>query len=567
MIATSFDGQWATVRRGREVLLLERGSSPAVGQLELETEDADVVLVGPPNVLCVVYRGAEPKVVLHAPPYLEVAARVDLDQPMKLAAVTGTRMVLTSADAKAVTLIRTASRGLAAQVLDVGSAVEFAVGLERNQLLFGLLRKLEVWDAVSSRPLLRLQLQLPPPPRSVGAAAGHLWATRPGSDEVFIYRLSDGRPFRHYVGAPVEDVVCHPASPLIILVTPRGLVRLHCFAHSLTVVDSPWTPGMPLAQLTAGDDISLIGLGPDDAEPWRVPIGGAGAPIVAGESTTAGEPVLANAADRLRAMRERAAAAGGEFVADAQAAAAAAAAGTSAPVPVPQAPHAPHGSHGHGTSASVSRVKAWREPLAGYGLELARGLDSELPVIPVDTELGELAHRLSLSASGRRALIALYALYLVGEPNLSIARLAHLLGDWAEPLGQGDLQALAMLRRRDGRVSLRAAVTHVLDGAAPTAIRFVGGAATVPRPGVSRIARDGRSDAAIETDLATQLGRIAVIEGAAALGVLEARLYGATAVALTAPQDRPHPWPREAGLVVVADSGAPAWVAALPAFT
>ena len=98
MIATSFDGQWATVRRGREVLLLERGSSPAVGQLELETEDADVVLVGPPNVLCVIYRGAEPRVVLHAPPYLEVAARVDLEQPMKLAAVTGSRMVLTSAD-------------------------------------------------------------------------------------------------------------------------------------------------------------------------------------------------------------------------------------------------------------------------------------------------------------------------------------------------------------------------------------------------------------------------------------------------------------------------------------
>lgn len=155
----------------------------------------------------------------------------------------------------------------------------------------------------------------------------------------------------------------------------------------------------------------------------------------------------------------------------------------------------------------------------------------------------------------------------MGEPNLSIARLAHLLGDWAEPLGQGDLHALAMLRRRDGRVSLRTAVTNVLDGAAPHAIRFVGGAATVPRPGVSRLARDGRSDAAIETDLATQLGRIAVIEGAVVIGVLEARLYGATAVALAAPQARPQPWPREAGLVVVADGAAPAWVAQLPAFT
>ena len=74
--------------------------------------------------------------------------------------------------------------------------------------------------------------QLPPPPRTVGAAQGHLWATRPNSDEVFVYRLSDGRPFRHYAGAPIREVICHPASPLIVLVTPRGLVRLHCFAHS-----------------------------------------------------------------------------------------------------------------------------------------------------------------------------------------------------------------------------------------------------------------------------------------------------------------------------------------------
>ena len=32
------------------------------------------------------------------------------------------------------------------------------VGLERNQFLLGLLKKLEVWDAVSGRPLLRLHL-------------------------------------------------------------------------------------------------------------------------------------------------------------------------------------------------------------------------------------------------------------------------------------------------------------------------------------------------------------------------------------------------------------------------
>ncbi len=552
MIATSLDGQWATVRRGREVVLLERGVAPAVGQLQLESEDVDLALVGSPTMLCVVSRAPEAKVVLHAPPYLDAAARIDLAVPMKLAAVTGARLVLASDDGKAVTVVRTAGRGLAAQVLDVGSPLEFAVGLERNQVLFGLHRKLEVWDAVSSRPLLRLQLVLPPPPRTVGAAQGHLWSTRPGSDEVFIYRLSDGRPFLHHVGAPVEQVICHAASPLIILVTPRGLVRLHCFAHSLTVIDSPWMPGMPLAQLAAGDDISLLGLLPDDAEPWRVPIGGAGAPIRGEDSEDSAEPVLTTAADRLRAMRERASEAGAQYVSETPV--------PPAPSPVAQPIHTPH-------APPASRSKAWREPLAAFGLEVARGTDTELPVVPVGTELGELAHRLALPASARRALIALYSLHLIGEPQLSIARLARTLGDWVEPLGQGDLEALAMLRRRDGKVSLRASVTGLLDGVAPRAIRVVGGGVTAPRPGASRLARDGRSDATIETDLATKLGRIAVIEGAAAPGLLEARLLGAIAVALAPPSARPQPWPREAGLVVVADGGPPAWVAALPAFS
>ena len=144
---------------------------------------------------------------------------------MRLAAVSGQRLVLLSTDHKKVQIVRGAGRSLAPQTVDPRGPVEFAVGLERNQVLLGLLRKLEVWDAVSGRPLLRLQLQLPPPPRTVGAAQGHLWVTRPGSDEVFIYRLSDGRPFRHYVGAPVEDVICHPSSPVVVLVTPRGVLR------------------------------------------------------------------------------------------------------------------------------------------------------------------------------------------------------------------------------------------------------------------------------------------------------------------------------------------------------
>ncbi|MEO7091973.1 MAG: hypothetical protein ABI175_01905, partial [Polyangiales bacterium] len=193
MITTSLDGQWATLRRGRTVMLLERGSAPPLGQLELDSDDVDLALVGAPCGLLVVSREPEPRVMLYQPPYLDAGARLDLDAPMKLATATGQRAILIGLDGKKVLIVRTAQRALAAAPIELGMPVEFAVGLDRNQVLFGLQRKLEVWDSVSARPLLRLQLQLPPPPRTVGAAQGHLWATRPGSDEVFIYRLSDGR--------------------------------------------------------------------------------------------------------------------------------------------------------------------------------------------------------------------------------------------------------------------------------------------------------------------------------------------------------------------------------------
>lgn len=592
MIATSPDGQWAAVRRGRELSLLAKGAGPATSRIELPTDDADLVIVGPPNVLAVVTRGVDGeslhRMVLYQPPYLDAVAQLDLAAPMRVAAVTGPRIVLVSLDGKAVTIVRVAGRALSSQSLEPGSPVEFAVGLERNQVLFSLLRKLEAWDAVSGRPLLRMQLPLPPPPRTVGPAHGHVWATRPGGDEVVVCRLSDGRPFRHHLGEPIDAVICHPASPLLILVTAHGLVRLHCFAHSLTAIDAPWRPGVPLAQLVVGDDISLLGMPGHDDEPWHVPIGGTGAPPISLDSVDAPSEPLPSVADKLRAMRERILPGLGDSGPPHSQDRTVPASRDSGPrrsqhPPVERPPPAGVGHDSHDgvrpasppVAAAIAvprpgdpaRARAWREPLATFGADLARGSDAEVPIVAADTELGQLAHRLTLPTSARRALVVLYSLYLVGEPGPAIARLAHAAGDWTEALGQGALGALAMLRRRGGKVALRSAVTDLLDGGSPRAIRVVGGATTPPRPGAARLPRDGKSDAEIETELATQLGRIAVIEGGAARGLLEAHLYGATAVALAPPSARPLPWPRDAGLIVVADPGAPAWVAALPRFT
>jgi hypothetical protein len=202
--------------------------------------------------------------------------------------------------------------------------------------------------------------------------------------------------------------------------------------------------------------------------------------------------------------------------------------------------------------------------IATLGGELARGESPELPVVAIDTALGDLGHRLSLSAAARRALVALYALHLVGDPAVSIARLAALAGDWPEALGQGDLGTLALVKKQHGKVRLRRAVTDLLDGTPPRWVRLVGGAPTTPRAGAWRVARDSRTQAEIETALVDQLGRIAVVEGPLAPALLEARVHGATAVATTVTGERPRPWPRDAGLVLVLYGTQSSWIADVP---
>lgn len=527
-IATSPDGQWAVVRTDRTLSLLAGGAGPAIAKVELDADDVDFALVGSPTALVTVTRSdAGNKIMLYQPPYLEAVARLDLEIPAKLVAITGPRFAVVSPDSMHCMVVRSSGRALATQKLEVAGPIEFVVGLERNQLLFGLHKKLEVWDAVSGRPLLRPQFQLPPSPRVLGPAHGHLWAQRVGSEELFIYRLSDGRPFRHHLGSPIRDVVSHPASPLIVLATDTGLHKLHCFAHTHSQLENVPSAPSALAQIAVGEDISLLGLPADGDEPWRIVLGGSGAPLVLQMDTA--QPVA-----------ER---------------------------PPQIAPEPPRQSE---SSAPVIEArqsgKQWREALATVGAELARGGETppELPIVAIDTELGDLAHRLSLSASARRALVALYSLHLVGEPGIAIATLAQLVGDWSEALGQGDLGALALLKKTHGRVRLRRAVTDLLDGTPPRWIRIAGGGPTTPKSGAWRMARDGRTEAEIEAALVGTVGRVAFVEGPLAPALLEARLHGATAVATTIAGDKPRPWPRDAGLVLVLYGTQSSWVADVP---
>ncbi len=527
-LATSPDGQWATVRTGRDVALLAGGAGAALAKIELDGDDVDVAMIGPPSVLITVSRGdAGNKIMMYQPPYLEAVARLDLEIPAKLAAITGPRFAVLSADSMHCMVVRTAPRSLATQKLEVTGPIEFVVGLERNQLLLGLHKKLEVWDAVSGRPLLRPQFQLPPAPRTLGPANGHLWALRNGSEELFIYRLSDGRPFRHHAGAPIREVISHPSSPLIVLVTERNISKLHCFTHTITQLDGITGTPVALAQIAVGEDITLLGLVADNDEPWRIVLGGSGAPLVMSMDTATPD------AER--------------------------------PPQIVETPRASEATAPILETQARAGGKRWREALATLGADLARGESTpELPIVAIDNELGDLAHRLSLSSAARRALAALYALHLVGEAAPSIARLAAVIGDWPEALGQGDLGALALIKKRHGTVRLRRAVTDLLDGTAPRWIRITGGVPTKPRAGAWRVARDSRTQAEIEAALVEQLGRIAVVEGPLAPALLEARIHGATAVATTVSGERPRPWPRDAGLVLVLYGTQSSWVADVP---
>ncbi len=427
-IATSADGQAAVIRLGTKLSVL--GADVAT---DLGTEELDLAVVGPPNGVVAVFR-SPPRVVLYALPELEPAAAIELDAPLRIAGISGSRVALSSSDGKRFVIVRVASRALAAQAIDPGGAAEFAIGLERNQLLFGLPKKLEVWDAVAGRPLLRLQLQLPPPPRSVGASLGHVWATRPGSDEVFVYRLSDGRPFRHHVGSPVERAIGHPGSAIVVLVTGNGLVRLHCFAHSLSPIDAPWTPATVLALHGIGDDIALVGVA-FGGEAWRIPL---------------------DAPQHVDRVVETLVVA--------------------VPVPVETSPTAPltEPTRAPATTVRGSRAAAtWREPLAATVAELARAAGepatattTSFPALalPDDCEVSALARRLDLGENARRALTLFYGLSLTGH-LLSIAQLARILGDWSEPLGQGELGKHGLLRRDPRGVALRRSVIESLDGA------------------------------------------------------------------------------------------------------
>jgi len=532
-IATSPDGQWVVVRQGAVVRLFTLAGE-AAGVATLASSDADLAIVGPPTTVVVIERtgtgegglGGETAAIALAVPGLGETARIVVDGAHDLAATTGPRLALIARGTRALGVLRAVGRAFMSQLLDAGGPVELAAGLDRNQLLLVLAKRLEVWDAVSGRPLLRPTFTLPPAPRRIGAAVGHAWCFQPGGTELVLYRLSDGRPFAHRLGSPIVSVASHPASPYLVAETAGGLFRVQAFAHSTDRITAP--PGEAFG--IAGASTAVTAVAPTGASAADLKLVGAAAtgdpwwqPVVSdGPGEQAPPPSSSEAMEQIRAARE----------------------------PRAQAPGRETPAHGPGAS--------WREPLVAFAAEL-HGKDgdrvAEVPALALGTSLSDLCQRAQLSTPARRALTVLYACYLTGEPALPIARLATLVGGddgWREALATGELAERGLVTTRAGMIAVIDPIARVIDGAAPRTIDVVGDGPASIVAGAHLVdpLRLGEPLAA----MTRALGRFALVTGPLSIAVLEAFAHGLTAVVIAGPTVRLRPVrvPRGAGLLVVA---------------
>lgn len=521
-IATSPDGQWIGVRQGAE-LRLYTATGAESGAATLSTADADIAIVGPPVTMIVVERPeGETALAALAVPGLGETARVTVDGAQQLVATTGPRLALLTRGSHRLAVLRTSGRAFMSQACDPGGPVELIAGLDRNQLLLVLHKRLEILDAVSCRPVLRPAFALPPAPRAIGACAGHVWCHQIGGRELVLFRLSDGRPFAHRLGSPIIAVAAHPATAYVVAITESGPMRIQAFAHTIDRFTVPPAEAYALAGgMTSstgpsgapGSELRLVGAAAE-GPPWIVPLLDPGA-----TETAAGADEPAAAPATLRGARIE----------------------TAPPVPMPR---------GGGPGP------AWRDPLIAFATELGKATGQpEIPPLPLDTTLAHLCHRAQLATPARRALTALYATYLVGDPGITIARLARLVGGddgWREALGTGELGDRLFVSSRSGKVSIVDAIARVLDGAPPRAIDIVGTESPAAIAG-GHIVDPGPLGEPIAA-LTAALGKFALIAGALSTGVLEAFAHGLTAVAIAGPGTRLHAVriPRGAGLLVVA---------------
>ncbi|HTJ41051.1 MAG TPA: hypothetical protein VL463_03120 [Kofleriaceae bacterium] len=504
-LAASPTGAWVARRTGAQLTLHAAARLGEALAIELATDDVDITFAGPPDQLVVVARApGATQVLLYNPPDLEIAARAEIEGKAELAGVTGPRLALITGEHRTLVLVRCAPRALVVQPTESGPLVEAAIGLEDNKLLVVQPKKIEQWDAIARRAMLRLNLPLPPLPRLLGAAKGNFWSAVAGRESVYVYRASDGRAFEHRLEGAVIAAASSLASPYIAVATDAGLLNVHAFAHTTTSLGA--RTAAALAQAVVADEPILYGCDGADAL-WRLSLV-EGASIERQQIATSSSTASSSGGRGLKLDLGQ---------------------GSSGKPAVAKLVKPAKGGEGSRT---------WRESLVQWCEDaFAREKRSEMlvkpepiddPQIPFDAALSVMGDRISPTA--RRTLALLYGGWLRGTPAINISALAAVLGGgedaWAEALGTGALGGQGWAVVEGGKLALAPVIARHLDGAPPRAVRLIGEPPAREAPhGVVITTLDERA-------IAERLGAIAVARVGASIveAALEAKVNDAALV-------------------------------------
>jgi hypothetical protein len=323
------------------------------------------------------------------------------------------RLILRSRSGVRVGAVKAAARSLTVSEFDLQTPSDFALPIDKPQILVTNQKKFETWDLGTLRASLRLGVAIPPAPRLVFTAQGHAGIVRTGTDAIVMYRLSDGRSFEHLLGSEVLQVWSHIGSPYVVVKTVKALLRVHCYAHSVVPISTP--PATTLALLPAGDNTQLAGWAPGDSLPWRAPLNG--------QAHSQIEPATRRIAKPNTA------------------------------------------------AASNADVFSWREQLVKLHNAKELSWRAYYDAIATESTLMQWLDANTLSDSARAALSILYARYLVGHNGvgMSISELANIIDgsetSWREAIGHGQCAAHGVINWANGIARLAPAAGRYFDRA------------------------------------------------------------------------------------------------------
>lgn len=483
------DPEWAVVQRD-QIFSLFDATNTVVGELELQHVAAELpILFCNGHVLAIQHDAETTTVTALTIPNLTPSAQLQLPGRWLPKCVTGQRIALLAESGLKIAIVRVAARALAVIEFDIGAPAEFVLALDKQQILVGSGKKLEAFDALTGRPMMRVNVNLPAAPRNVGSAQGHLWITRPGADSLTVVRLSDGRVFPHVIGAEPLSVYSDLHSPYVVIATERGLVRLQCFSHTMVALGTP--PASVWALQPNGNDTMLLGMGVDDPGPWRAGLANSNAAVTPAhtvEALTSSSPAQSAQGNvaLVRTMR-----------------------------PPPR-----------------SATTSWRSQLAAVDLEPGN-LAAQRAAVPADSTLLQWCSASACSDIATSLIVVLYARYLHGAAPLPLREAARCVGDhdaaWHEVLGHGDAAGHGLLDHSSAGLSLTLAGSRFFDDCVPCSLLRRGNGPRVLGPGIYWSPL-GADLAVTLQQLAERIGTFDIVASASPSSITEACLHGATVV-------------------------------------